>query len=582
MPATVIHDDPPAISAQFTDGSSCTVRIRDSKNPALARELLLGLADLVKPHGDLDSTGSVQGYTTAIRHLCDKLAELGFTGTAAELTRGRLSEHWLGTAHPANEQKARAMLLRLDDIHSVLKPDVRGLVAGRSYSAHLRDKKPLPPYSEGEWARLTEACQRIVKLDFGRFKDAMAAAGRGRDPYEGGWSVDNVRWAMATWGPIEAAPVVSWRRDHPSGLSVNSFPYQAVKDTEVLFPNTGTIIAYRVLLGIYSGIVPDGLADLGLGDVDWAGDTTVLLDYVKGRTAPESLVLSRRASRLLQQWLEHSAPSRRFAPPDLKDKLWVRHTFPLPTRWTARTEDSMVLIRWARGAGLLDDQGRPLQIHRHRIRTTHGAMRDRRTWRGSRRSTIDPNRSPLVEGDHYLTLGTEAQREMVDDVIADAQMDMLRRAQPPVVLTDESMATLVRDYPEQVAALNLTDEVLTELLSGQRDVFSASCADQLSGLHGPKGKPCPARPWVCLACPLALFTPRHLPNLMRLRAFFSAMWQEMTSAEFMAVFGFYSQRLDSILTPGVHFSAESLARAAAQVADTDEELPLRAEERTVR
>jgi hypothetical protein len=26
--------------------------------------------------------------------------------------------------------------------------------------------------------------------------------------------------------------------------------------------------AYRLLLGMYSGIVPDGIADLGVGDID--------------------------------------------------------------------------------------------------------------------------------------------------------------------------------------------------------------------------------------------------------------------------------------------------------------------------
>jgi hypothetical protein len=582
MPASAIHDDPPTIFAQFTDGSSCTVRIHNSLNPKLARELLLGLADLVKPHGDLDSTASIQGYTTAIRHMCNKLAEAGFHGSAAALTRGRLAEHWLGTGHPNNEYMTRAMLKRLDDVHGLLKPDVRVLVDGRNYTiAHQRDRTPHSPYSEGEWVRLTEVCRRVVKREFQRFKEAMAAAERGQDPYVGGWRVDNVRWAMTNWGPTKAASVVTWRAGHPSGLRQKEFPYALARDAPVVFPDTWTVIAYRLLLGVYTGIVPDGLADLGLGDVNWAGDSTVLLDYVKGRTAPENLVLSTRATRLLQQWLEHSAPSRRFAPDHLKDALWLRYVAS-GARWVTKQQTSETIRAWAHNAELLDDKGGPLPIHRHRIRTTHGAIRDRRHWKGSRRSTIDPNRSPRVEGDNYLTLGTKAQREMVNDIIADAQMDMMRRAQPPMVLTEESVAALVRDYPAQVAALELTDEVLAELVGGQRDVFSASCGDQMSGLHGPKGKPCPARPWVCLACPLALFTPRHLPNLLRLRAFFSAMWQQMAAAEFMPLFGFYSQRLDGILAPGIHFGPEALAEAAAQVGDTDDELPLRAEERTVR
>src|SRR5690606_2657996 len=98
--------------------------------------------------------------------------------------------------------------------------------------------------------------------------------------------------------------------------------------------------------------------------------------------------------------------------------------------------------------------------------------------------------------------------------------------------------------------------------------------------HGPKGKPCPARPWVCLLCPLALFTPRHLPNLMRLRAFFARQWDQMTAEEFMRNFGPYDQRVAEILAPDVYFPSATLLEAAAHVADTDNELPLRPEETT--
>ena len=108
-------------------------------------------------------------------------------------------------------------------------------------------------------------------------------------------------------------------------------------------------------------------------------------------------------------------------------------------------------------------------------------------------------------------------------------------------------------------------------------MFTAACADQLSGLHGPKGKPCPARPWVCLLCPLAVFAPRHAPNLLRLKAFFSRQWRQMPAAQFMAVFGPYSQRVGQVLD---RFDPAVVARAAASVGDRDDEIPLRPEELT--
>ena len=197
--------------------------------------------------------------------------------------------------------------------------------------------------------------------------------------------------------------------------------------------------------------------------------------------------------------------------------------------------------RWLARNGVCDEHGQTLKLHRHRIRTTHESMRDKTTWKGSGRATIDPDRSPQVEGDRYLTATTPAQRDAVDAIIEDAQHDLARRAQPPVVIAGEQAAAgLAGGYPQLVASLQLGEGVLAELVGGQRDVFTAACADQLSGLHGPKGQPCPARPWVCLLCPLADVAPRHAPNLLRLKSFFARQWRQMTAAQFMAVFGPYS------------------------------------------
>jgi len=185
--------------------------------------------------------------------------------------------------------------------------------------------------------------------------------------------------------------------------------------------------------------------------------------------------------------------------------------------------------------------------------------------------------STIGKADHYLTAATPAQQQAVDTIVADAQHDLIRRAQPPAVLTGEDTAVLARDYPQLVTALGLDDAMLAELAGGTRDVFTAACADQLTGLHGPKGQPCPARPWVCLLCPLAIFAPRHAANLLRLKAFFSRQWQQMPAAQFMAVFGPYSQRISQVLD---RFDPAVLEQAARHVAGDDSELPLRPEELT--
>jgi hypothetical protein len=207
----------------------------------------------------------------------------------------------------------------------------------------------------------------------------------------------------------------------------------------------------------------------------------------------------------------------------------------------------------------------------------HESMRDKNTWEGSGRATIDPSHSPQVEGDHYLTATTPAQRDAVDAVTEDAQHDLARRAQPPVVIAGEQAAALARGYPQLLASLQLGEGELAVLVGGQRDVFTAACADQLSGLHRPKGQPGPARPWVCLLCPPAVFAPRHAPDLLRLKGFFAHQWRQMTAAQFMAVSGPYSQRIGEILE---RYDPAVLAAAARRGGDRDDELPPRPGELT--
>ncbi len=201
----------------------------------------------------------------------------------------------------------------------------------------------------------------------------------------------------------------------------------------------------------------------------------------------------------------------------------------------------------------------------------------RSATRGSGRSLIDPNHSAQVEADHYLTATTPAQQENVDSIIEQGQSDMVRRAAPPAVLSDTQLAGLAAALPAAMAGPGLDAAAAGALVSGSQDVFVASCTDPLPGRHGPAGKPCPARPWVCLLCPLAIFAPRHAASLPRLKAFFARHWRQMPNAQFMATFGPYAARIDQILRL---YPPKALAELAVTICDDDSGLPLRPEEGT--
>jgi hypothetical protein len=502
------------------------------------------------------------------------------------LTRAGLAALWWEADH-RRESESRRLLQALDAETSVLAPEVRALVGGRLYH-RFPHSDPLEPYDEVAWKGLADVSRKIVRESWAAYRSARDVAGAGRDPFVHGWTRENIHWQMARHGPStmpELGRRIGLSYDQMRHRIGRNRTHHLVEARAALFPSPRVVIAYQVLFGVYTGIVPDGIADLGVDGLDWAGDSAMLVRYVKGRTSEESVTLSARAVRLLERWLEYAELARTHCPPQLRNRLWLWLAY---SGRSAESEDvgpwrsgrpyKATLSAWIRDVGVVDANGHPIQLHRHVIRTTFESHRDRSSWFGSRRSTIDPNHTPTVEGDRYLSAMTDRQRAALEDIVEQAQGDLLRKGRPPKVLNEAQVADLARRFPELVSQLDLDDAAIAELVGGERDVFVAACADPTAGLHGPKGKPCPARPWVCLLCPLALFTPRHAANLLRMKAFFARQWQQLPAAQFMAVFGHYAQRIEEVLAK---YDPAQLAAVAGQVTDTDAEIPLLPEESTL-
>ena len=317
MPAELLAG-PPGIACVFSDGRRKRWLLDGAGEPVLVADLLAGLAGKVHPHGTVDAPGTVDAYLIGLRDIAVFMAARGVRGGASALTRAVLAEYWL-QAGGMRESTTRAMLAGYDDATGALGAGVRALVDGRRFT-RFASGDPLAPYDRQQWERLQDTCRRIADDAFAVHSRALEAARCGRDPQQAGWNDGNLRWLLARHGPLSTAQVAvhlgmscTWIIRH--GGTGTAF-------TE-LFPGAAVVIAYRVLFGSYCGVVPDGIADLDVGDIDWAGDATILLGYVKGRTAAESVTLPRRAVRLLEQWLAHSALMRSHAPPELAGALWL-------------------------------------------------------------------------------------------------------------------------------------------------------------------------------------------------------------------------------------------------------------------
>lgn len=573
MPAHYI-DAPLSVHFVFPDGSEWTARFEGTPNRRLARDLARGLATLAHPHGTIGSRSSAENHAVSLRKMVEETFNVGFSGSAKDLTREIVLEHWLSRPH-AHERNTRALLRGFDSFSGQLPTELR--LHLKSRQIHTRPATATyKPYTRPEWERLFKACQEIVGESWAAQKLAMEASRR-----DAGRKIGV---------PLEVEAVVARHLLEVGPASVFSVQKEFRKEERLvsgatvlsvrnaLFGGIEIQLAYRLLFGMLTGVVPDGIDGLKIDDISWSSPRVAAIRYVKGRTGPEGLTLSKQASRLLEQWLAYSAPLRRHCSSDLAHRLWI-----VPGT-KAHTNRVAGLARFAlhnqkitQKRQIRDDKGAELQIHRGRIRTTYISLLANRKWTG--RSTIDPNHSAGIEGSHYLASVDRTYELLLTEVVEEAQSDMLRKGVPVNVVTDEALAQATYNLTDSVTTHMSSESAIEQLLSGKQDVFLASCSNQLASPFGVKGKACGARVWVCLLCPLAVFLPRHAGNLLELKAFFARQSLQLSVSEFMRIYGPYAIRLDQEILP--RFSPAVLEKASLGVTNEDAALPLRPEEATL-
>ncbi len=558
------------LAVLFTLPGDVTYRRRmdDLANQRLAADLAAALAAATHPHGPIRTRSVAAQYVQTARRMARELYAIGFAGGIGELSVAMLVEYWLGCDFH-RERRIRALLTAYVAAGGVVDAGIGRHLQGRRINQIVKSR-PNPPYSDEEWRRLAAACTEVIRSSARGHARAVQGADSGADPLEHGVSADNLAWLIYRTGPVRAATILD--RLGPAGAA-RVPAAEVLAGRRALYPDGDTALAYLTLFAMRTGIVPDGIDALTLANITRTSANTILLSYTKGRTGTEALNLPRDAVRLLDRWLEHSAVLRSHAG-ERVNSLWLY--VPADDRGSThglvcgRPRAQACKAAFVAANGLLDDDERPLQLHGGRIRATYQHRRDRSTWTG--RATIDPNHSAQVEGDHYLHSHTPAQL----DAIEQAQTDLRRKAEPSTIATGEDAAAFVANFPAVVEAAGLDGDAITALLAGQQDVFVAACAAPLNSPHAPAGTLCPARPWVCLLCPLAVFAPRHLPNLLRLKGFFAGQGIQMSTAQFLAVFSPYAARLDEDVLP--RFTPSAIA-AASQALDEDAaQLPLHLEE----
>ncbi|WP_405810980.1 hypothetical protein OG729_39330 [Streptomyces sp. NBC_00210] len=254
MPAEVIRE-PLALKLSLPGQATELIAIGDLPNLLLATDLTEGLAALIHPNGPLAKRTTVMSFTYTLRRMVRELRADGFVGSAGELTRPLLASFWLRSQYLV-EYRTRAVLRAFDERHQALAEPVRQMVFGTNYTRPVVGS-PLPPYQPAEWNRLIDLCKAEVRRLGDRHRAMLALAEEGTDPAVGGWDKANAAWLLLRLGPVSRAVVAKHLGLTREEARQGSLGLEEIRNA--LFPTHADAVPYLLLLGAWTGIVPDGL-----------------------------------------------------------------------------------------------------------------------------------------------------------------------------------------------------------------------------------------------------------------------------------------------------------------------------------
>jgi hypothetical protein len=263
---------------------------------------------------------------------------------------------------------------------------------------------------------------------------------------------------------------------------------------------------------------------------------------------------------LLRKVLQWSDPARSRLG---VDTLWVHCAW---GRLTPRMLSMKELVASSTERhGIRDEQGKPLHLSLTRLRKTHKAAWYRRT--GGQLDRFAVGHSIAIAANHYADI--PALCHIHEATIADAMTDALDAALHPCVLSSDEEAA-VRADPNKVVGLPVSGTAaVNALLSGEQDVWLASCGGFYNSPFCAAGDACPSPFWGCLECSNAVITARKLPALLSFLSFVRAQRQVLSEHDWITKFGRVHGRIADQILPRF---ADTEIEQARQIAASDSAL----------
>ncbi|MER7180376.1 hypothetical protein ABT404_13010 [Streptomyces hyaluromycini] len=590
-PDPVAEIGPIAFSARFDDGIERHYDLSHLPCPRLVRHLAKALAGIAGSEGKqghfmttAHSVRYIERFAAFIVRVEENAESFDLEDVTPELMeafeRKLIADHPEKSRVPYQTVVGIMQLLRLlrDDHPDAFDADMQARMGFSTLKAS-HETRPVDAYPFDVFEAMEAAALDDVRAIRDRLLEGERLAEQGEDPAVAGWDrVENALWYIARHGPLTSddleLPGMHRRLKVLGGMKwLNSRLFLTMPD----------LVSFLVLLTCQTGIEPECGRRLTADCLVNPARGYVSISYVKKRShgwSHRSIRVSdggalHHPAGLLRLAIRLTARGRQVTGSDL---IWnhavndgVKVTFG-PGSKAAMANPMEVWAARHRIDRLKDKDGTPVRLYFKRLRKTYKSRRYLES--AGLLDDFAQGHSKRVAVRHYADI--EAHRELHEDAVENGLLEALQTAlEPPTVLSEDGQR--LDDGEDE-----LTPSEVTQALSGENDVWLASCKDFFNSPTAlKKGSACPTAVWGCLECPNAVYTTRHLPSLLSFTAFVDRQRDEMSGAEWKARYGLAWERLSSGVLPKFTAEQRATARAIAESAEGPHALPVRLLEATI-
>jgi hypothetical protein len=317
------------------------------------------------------------------------------------------------------------------------------------------------------------------------------------------------------------------------------------------------VVPFLVLLSLETGLEIECCKTLIIDCLQNASTGTVEIAYLKRRArgAEHKTIRIRdhgstTPGGLIRRLIELTASARRYHP---SSSLWVYYRSGALSAGVRQPKET--IDAWISRHGIEDDDGQPLRLRLSQLRKTHKALWYQKAEGHMARFAV--GHSVDIAARHYADI--PALRPLHEATIAAAFEDALGAAAPRVITPEQE--TDWSEDPDSLPDLPSGSDV-GSLLSGDQDVWLASCGGFYASPYGIAGSPCPIPFWGCLECSNAVITARKLPAILGFLGFIEAQRQGLSAGDWAAKFGRAHTRITGQILPAFSDAVIAGARAA--------------------